>query len=55
MAKNDLVYRTLVEIMDRHPGVRLGIADIEYTELSVVYSHALGFAIPHRKTITLEN
>lgn len=49
------VYEALVQITDKHPGVRLGIADIGYSEFSGQYSHSLVFAIPHDKVFTLVN
>jgi epoxyqueuosine reductase len=55
MSEKSQAYKALVQIMDKHPNVRLGIADIGYSEYSGQYSHALVFAIPHGKIITLEN
>lgn len=55
MSEKDQVYETLVQIMSKHPGVRLGIANIGYSEFAGQYRHALVFAIPHGKIITLEN
>lgn len=55
MTEKNQLYRALVQIMDKHPGVRLGIADIGYSEFSGEYSHALVFAVPHRELITLAN
>ncbi len=55
MAENNLIYRALIQITDKHPGIRLGIADIGYSRFSDEYSHALVFAIPHRKVFSFGN
>jgi epoxyqueuosine reductase QueG len=55
MLEKKHVYETLVQMMDKYPGTRMGIANIGYSEFSGQYSHALVFAIPHGKIFTLEN
>lgn len=55
MAERNPVYEALLHIVEDYPGVRMGIADISYSEYSDQFNRALVFAVPHPRKLTLAN
>lgn len=55
MAERNPVYEALLQIVHRYPGVKMGVADISYSEYADQFDRALVFAIPHAKRLSLED